>query len=258
MAHAPAQAWKRGDTVLAISKGIYDTYCHELYEARVLKVHKIGTAKYPRYLLDLRFSNNGTKEYKTPTFRNRVACVIPDDDPARGDTDWESDTDDDDAVPASTPSQSPVNQSASVIVQEDAGTPPQSPANQSAPATQVPTTPPGLESVHPDVDWMIRAGHDRLMKARTKHTPPVIYREALNKENADQLYKAERKERMQQELAARLGLKPDDPALTKPLKRKLFEMTHPAHEALLTKQPPKKTKKEKANTEVRVTPPPPH
>ena len=95
-------AWARGDTVLAVSKGEYSEYSKEFYEARVLKVHTIGGRRYPRYLLDLRFSNNGTKEFLTPVYKNRVTFVIPDDDPAHGDTDWESDTEDDDPVPADT------------------------------------------------------------------------------------------------------------------------------------------------------------
>ena len=75
--------WKRGDKVLACSKGVFSTYSNEMYEARVLKVHKIGRRGFPRYLLDLRFSNDFTEELKTPVQRSGRILVIHDDDVAR-------------------------------------------------------------------------------------------------------------------------------------------------------------------------------
>ena len=88
--------WARGDTVLAASKGKYNTFSNEFYEARVLRVHKIGSNTHPRFKLDLRFSNNGTTELDTPVYTRGVNYIVRDDDPARGDTDWETDTEIDD------------------------------------------------------------------------------------------------------------------------------------------------------------------
>ena len=63
-----AEPWYIGQKLLASSKGQdgLSTYSFRKYPARVIKVHKVGTLR-PRYLLDLRFSNNGTIEKRTKT-----------------------------------------------------------------------------------------------------------------------------------------------------------------------------------------------
>ena len=75
------KTWHRGDAVLAISKGVYSTYGHSMYEARVLKVHQVGGRGRKRTRLDLRYSNDGTKEFNVPVFNGSgVHTVIHDDD----------------------------------------------------------------------------------------------------------------------------------------------------------------------------------
>ena len=92
--------WKRGDAVLAAPKGQHEqhgTFSSEQFEARVLKVHISGSRRRRLVYLDLRFSNNGTKEYRTPLHcKNNIVLVRHDDDPSRGETDWETDGDEED------------------------------------------------------------------------------------------------------------------------------------------------------------------
>ena len=112
-------SWKRGDPVLAYSKGAgsaFDTFSSQMYEARILKVYLIG-GRFKRHVFDLRFSNDNTKEYGIPLVKNGIKMVIRDDDPARGDTEWEynsdsdsdwtNDTEDEDDTGTSTGNDSP-------------------------------------------------------------------------------------------------------------------------------------------------------
>lgn len=84
---------KIGDAVLAVSKGTggLDTFT-EFYPARVIKIHRGGGRRYPRYKVDLRYSNNGSVEREIPVFSRRVQMVRVDTSEGRGDTDWEEDT----------------------------------------------------------------------------------------------------------------------------------------------------------------------
>ena len=96
------------------------------------------------------------------------------------------------------------------------------------------------ELVDPDVDWMIQEGHTRLVASRAVNKPPVsLFQEPIVK-NCESLYKDERKERMRKEIAAVIDINPDDTQLNKLTRRKLFEISHPTHEAAL---PIKRAKK---------------
>lgn len=62
----PPMTWqpKIGDAVLAVSKGTggLDTFTKHFYPVRVIKVHVGGSERYPRYMVDLHYSNDATFE----------------------------------------------------------------------------------------------------------------------------------------------------------------------------------------------------